>query len=59
MKPIKMLCCVLLLALSLSAQPAQQRQQVFILVDMEDLSSVVTGDQTTASGGKDIFNTWY
>lgn len=50
MNPIKMLLCVLLLVLPLPAQPAQQKLKVFISVDMEGISGVVTGDQTSASG---------
>ncbi len=50
MNRIKMLLFALLLVLPLSAQPAQQKLKVFISVDMEGISGVVTGDQTTASG---------
>lgn len=49
MKRINLLLCLLGLLLSPLAQ-AQQKLKVFISVDMEGISGVVTGDQTTASG---------
>lgn len=48
MKNIKVLLCVLLLALPLPVHPAQQKLKVFISVDMEGLAGVVTNDQVTA-----------
>jgi D-amino peptidase len=50
MTRIKLLLCALLLALPMPAQPAQPKLKVFISVDMEGLSGVVTNDQVSASG---------
>lgn len=50
MNRINVLLCVLLLALPLPVRPAQPKLKVFISVDMEGISGVVTNDQTTASG---------
>jgi len=49
-KPIFALLCLCGLAAVVVAQPQAQKLKVFISVDMEGVSGVVTGDQTGAGG---------
>lgn len=50
MKPIPALLCLCVLAAAVNAQPQAKKLKVFISVDMEGVSGVVTSDQTGAGG---------
>ncbi len=50
MKPTFALLCLCVLAAAVAAQPQAKKLKVFISVDMEGVSGVVTGDQTGAGG---------
>ena len=50
MKPIFALLCLCVLAAAVNAQPQEKKLKVFISVDMEGVSGVVTSDQTGAGG---------
>lgn len=50
MKPLFAVLCLCVLAAAATAQPQAKKLKVFISVDMEGVSGVVTGDQTGAGG---------